>query len=68
MRLLTSGEIARMLAVDRDRVIYALRKLAVQPTGTAGQIKVYPETSLKVVKDFLNDRERVSAKRRDGGY
>jgi hypothetical protein len=62
MKFLTSGEIARLLAVDRDKVSYALRKLALQPTGTAGQVKVYPETSLEAVRGFLNDKVNVNKK------
>ncbi len=54
MKLLTTGGIAQKLNVDRDRVSYALRKLALQPASIAGQTRVFPESSLAAVKAFLD--------------
>ena len=56
MELLTTGVIAKRLNVDRDTVSYALRKMKIQPKGRAGQVRVFPESALKVVKEFLNSR------------
>ena len=58
--LLTSGQIAKKLNVDRDKVNYALRKLAIKPIGRAGQFRVFPEAAIKSVQAFLR---RGSAKK-----
>jgi len=54
MNFLTTGKIAEKLEVDRDRVSYALRKMAIKPVGVAGQARVFPESALGMVKTFLN--------------
>ena len=58
MKLLTTGEIAKQLNVDRDRVSYALRKLDITPSGMAGNTRVYPETALAVIEKFLNTKSK----------
>jgi hypothetical protein len=58
MKLLTTGEIARQLKVDRDKVSYALRKLRIQPTGMAGQARIFPENVENDVKAFLEQHGR----------
>lgn len=58
MKLLTTGEIAKQLNVDRDRVSYALRKLDITPSGMAGNTRVYPETTLAVIGKFLNTKPK----------
>ncbi|MBW8015454.1 MAG: hypothetical protein FVQ82_04645 [Planctomycetes bacterium] len=58
MKLLTTGEIAKQLNVDRDKVSYALRKLDMTPSGIAGNTRVFPETALSVIKQFLNTRAK----------
>ena len=54
MKLLTTGEIAKQLNVDRDKVSYALRKLGIEPSGTAGNTRVFSETALTEIEEFLN--------------
>ncbi len=61
MTLLTSGVIAETLNVDRDEVSYALRKLAVKPSGIAGQVGIYPEAVIPVVKTFLEAKTKKRA-------
>ena len=65
MKLLTTGEIARQVNVDRDSVSYALRKLAIEPSGTAGQTRVFPDSVLAKLKDFLNSNERQQGRKND---
>jgi len=62
MKLLTTGEIAKQLNADRDRVSYALRKLDITPSGIAGNTRVYPETALLAIEEFLNTRSRKESK------
>jgi hypothetical protein len=56
LKLLTTGEIAKQLHIDRDKVSYAIRKLAIVPVGTAGQARVFPESTVRDVKVFLNSK------------
>jgi hypothetical protein len=56
MKLLTTGEIAKQLNADRDRVSYALRKLDITPSGMAGNTRVYPETALLAIEEFLQHK------------
>lgn len=58
MIFLTTGKIAQELKVDRDRVSYALRKLAIRPVGTAGPARIFPEGALLAVKTFLDTKEK----------
>jgi hypothetical protein len=53
MKLLTTGEIAKQLNTDRDKVSYALRKLKIEPDGIAGAARVFSETAQTAVKTFL---------------
>lgn len=57
MGLLTTGVIAQRLDVDRDVVSYALRKMKIQPENRAGQVRVFSESTLTAVKEFLNSRQ-----------
>ena len=52
---LTTGTIAGKLNVDRDKVSYALRKLALKPVGVAGIARVFPENAVAAVKTFLDE-------------
>lgn len=61
MALLTTGAIADKLNIDRDRVSYAVRKLAIKPLGFAGQVRVFPKNTPSKVKHFL-DKKRAKAK------
>lgn len=58
MTLLTTGTIAKQLNVDRDKVCYAVRKLAIPPLGVAGQVRVFPEEASKQVERFLEQKEQ----------
>lgn len=58
MKLLTTGTIAKQLHADRDKVSYALRKLDITPSGIAGNTRVYPETALIAIEEFLNIRSQ----------
>lgn len=54
MELLTSGVIAAKLNVNRDRVSYALRRLAVKPAGFAGHVRLFHPDILAAVQMYLN--------------
>ena len=62
MKLLTTGEIAKKLNVDRDMVSYALRKLKIGPESRAGQVRIFPECTLVTVKEFLKRKDVENAK------
>lgn len=61
MSLLTTGAIAEQLNVDRDKVSYAVRKLAIKPLGLAGKVRVFPENAPSEVKKFLTKKKREKA-------
>ena len=54
MHLLTTGEIARKLNAERDKVSYALRRMKIAPIGQAGQARVFDESAVALVEKFLN--------------
>lgn len=60
MEFLTTGEIARRLNLDRDTVSYALRKMKIKPKGRAGQVRVFPESALRIVKEFIKKSRKDS--------
>lgn len=59
MNFLTVGDIAKRVDADRDAVSYALRKSRVEPVGRAGIVRLFPETAVRTVKEFLQ-RKRQS--------
>lgn len=61
MAVLTTGTIAQQLNVDRDKVSYAVRKLAIEPVGLAGQVRIFPKSAPSAVKKFLNDKRKKKA-------
>jgi predicted transcriptional regulator len=63
MNFLTTGDIAKQLNQDRDTVAYALRKLNAQPIGRAGQVRLFPRSSIEQVREFI---EAIKSKRKDG--
>ena len=65
--LLSTGEIAQRLNIDRDKVSYAIRKLALQPASVAGQIRIFSENTLPVIKVFLDRKARMNTQRSDNG-
>lgn len=60
MTYLTTGKIAEALNVDRDKVSYALRKLAIRPIGTAGPARIFPESALLAVNTYLKAKKTKS--------
>ena len=62
MNVATTGSIARELKVDRDRVIYAVRKLGLKPLGFAGPARLFPPDTTKAVREFLNRKPRKESK------
>ena len=67
MNLLTTGEIAKLLNVDRDAVAYALRKLRVKPEGRAGHVRVFAETAVPAVQSFLKSKRKCRITKCRGG-
>jgi len=59
MNLLTTGDIAQKLNVDRDAVSYALRKGKILPIGRAGIVRLFPGTAVVAVKGFLDSKKRT---------
>ena len=56
MHLLTTGEIARRLNVDRDVVSYAIRKLRIKPVSIAGNVRIFSRETLVAVQRFLESK------------
>lgn len=44
--LTTSGEIAKRVGCDRDRVNYAITRAGVEPTGRAGRYRLFGEDAV----------------------
>lgn len=65
MDIYTTGDIAHKLEADRDAVAYALRKSHVEPIGRAGLVRLFPDSALDTVRDFLQSKRRP-ANRREG--
>ena len=49
MNLLTTGEMAKKLNVDRDKVSYALRRMEIAPNDKAGQTRVFNESAVALI-------------------
>ena len=58
MDILTVGDIAKELGVDRDAVGYAIRKAKVEPLGRAGIVRLFPGSAVETVKVFLNSKRK----------
>lgn len=56
MLVLTTGQIAQQINEDRDRVSYAIRKAGIKPVGRAGLVRLFPESVVNTVREFLQDR------------
>jgi hypothetical protein len=56
MLVLTTGQIAQQVNEDRDRVSYAIRKMGVKPIGRAGIVRLFPQSAVITVKEFLQTR------------
>lgn len=56
MLLLSTGQIAKEIGQDRDRVSYAIRKTGVKPIGRAGLVRLFPQSAVSTVREFLQTR------------
>lgn len=56
MLLVTTGKIAELLHVDRDRVSYLIRKSGILPVGRAGMIRLYDPAVVEIVGQLLDFR------------
>jgi hypothetical protein len=54
MLVLSTGQIAEEIGEDRDRVSYAIRKAGVQPVGRAGLVRLFPQSAVTTIKNFLD--------------
>lgn len=53
MLFLSTGQIAQEIGEDRDAVSYAIRKIGLKPIGRAGLVRLFPESAISAVSDFL---------------
>ena len=56
MEVMTVGDIARELGVDRDAVAYAVRRTNIQAVGRAGIVRLFPGGCVSVVRHFLRSK------------
>ncbi len=70
MLVLTTGQIAEQIGSDRDRVAYAIRKARVEPVGRAGMVRLFPQSAVGIVREFLaanrESRALLSTSRQGG--
>ena len=52
MSFLTTGQIAELLELDRDRVCYLLRKAKIQPVARAGLTRLFSPETLTIIKQL----------------
>lgn len=57
MIVLSTGQIAEQVNEDRDRVSYAIRKAGIKPIGRAGLVRLFPQSAVNTVREFLQTRE-----------
>ena len=57
MVVLTTGQIAQQVNEDRDRVSYAIRKAGIKPVGRAGLVRLFPQSAVSTVREFLQTRQ-----------
>lgn len=58
--VLSTGEIARQLGIDRDRVSYLIQKNNIEPVGKVGPARAFSEETVEVVKGLLEGRGKVT--------
>jgi len=63
MDIVTSGDIAQQLDIDRDSVNYALRKSKVEPVGRAGLVRLFSASAIQRVQDYLGAKQRRSLRK-----
>lgn len=54
-KLLTTGDIAENLQIDRDRVSYAIRKLGIEPKQKAGILNLYTNDAIGPIRKFIEN-------------
>lgn len=54
---LTTGDIARKLGLDRDKVVYVIRKLGIEAVQRAGMVNLYTDEVIKPIREFLRNQE-----------
>ncbi len=70
MLVLSSGQLTREVSklagepVDQDEVLYAIRKAGIQPVGRAGIVRLFPESAVVAVRDFLAAKRRKTGTRK----
>ncbi|MBN1509079.1 MAG: hypothetical protein JW955_19695 [Sedimentisphaerales bacterium] len=57
MVVLSTGQIAEEIGQDRDRVSYAIRKAGIKPIGRAGLVRLFPQSAVGKVQEFLKSRQ-----------
>ncbi len=62
MQLKTTGESATQLGVSRDQVNYAIRKMRIEPIGTAGVTRIFSDASVIAVWAFLEQKRARKCK------
>lgn len=65
MLLQSTGQIAEVIGQDRDRVSYAIRKTGVRTVGRAGLLRLFPQSAVGTVQEFLKSRQGDIGMRRD---
>ena len=63
MNMVTTGDIAQQTGFDRDSVNYAIRKTGIEPVGRAGIVRLFSDSAVATVRDFLATRRRTGATR-----
>jgi len=58
MNVLTVGDIAKELNVDRDAVTYAVRKANIEPVGRAGIVRLFSGNAVQTVQEFLKSKRQ----------
>ena len=58
MDIMTVGDIAQKLKVDRDAVSYAIRKTNTRPVGRAGIVRLFSDTAVEAVSEFINSKRQ----------
>jgi hypothetical protein len=58
MPLLNTRQIAEQVNEDCHRVSYAIRKAGVKPIGCAGIVRLFPQSAVSTVREFLKSRQR----------
>ena len=59
MKIMTAGDIAKEIGVDRDAVTYAIRKAGIEPVGRAGIVRLFSSAAVTSVREFLSSKRQV---------